>query len=145
MTCSSSKSFAPWSANPPTLSWEEAWPGRDRTAVQFRMERLKRFSRELASLLKRCEEYNDEAVDQGGLQLFYWTRTVLGADKELRGSRGYWGYVIYTALLGGAVWQLTSSCKGVDHELGASNFSSRNLSFSCANLHVGWILTTAFL
>ena len=42
--------------------------------------------------------------------------------------------------------QYTSSCKGVDtHTLGASNFSSRNLSVASANLHVVRILITAFL
>lgn len=93
VTCSSSKSFAirVRRKTRPTLSWEEAAICRRPMARLFNLdvERLKRFSRGVASLPEEVWRVHDEAVDLGGLQLFYWTRgTVLGADEELRGSWG---------------------------------------------------------
>lgn len=58
---------------------------------------------------------------------------MLGADKELRGSRGDKDMSFTQLLLGGAVWQLTSSCKGVDtHELGAQQLQFQKfIIFMC--------------
>lgn len=93
VTCSSSKSLAirVRRKTRPTLSCEEAAICRRPIARLFNLdvERLKRFSRGAASLPEEVWRAHDEAVDLGGLWLFYWTHgTVLGTDMELRGSQG---------------------------------------------------------